>query len=548
MKELLPILRLFKAQSFFLCLSILLAFSTLAAAIGLLSLSGWFITATATVGVFPLIAQNFNYMLPAGGVRGFSIIRTFCRWAERVISHDATFRILEDLRVYFFQKLAPHFTYFNRHFSYGDLLNRLVSDIDVMDQLFLRLINPLIVGIMLIFSITLFTCYFDVTIGLVLGGALLLFLLSLPVIFFRLGKEPSQNLAILQMQYRQNLVDWFDNHSELLLFGQEQRFNEKLRQSERELYVAQAKLNQISAGSNLLLIILTGWTFVLILWLSAAGIGNHSPDPLIALVAFTTLASFELLAPIANAFQYLGQTLLSAQRLNEITQRKADITFPKSSDTISEGNIEFDQIRFNYPDATAQEPVFSDFSLKIKAKQKIAIVGKTGKGKSTLFKLLVRDFNPTQGHIYIDGQSIDRYSEKALFNGITLVEQEIDIFSDTLKNNLLLANPTTTDDTLKKVLMKVELDYLLETKEGLGLWLGKRGRDLSGGEKRRIGIARALLHPSPILLLDEPTESLDKDLEQQMMTHLMDYAQDKTLIYITHRHIGLDKMDKIYTM
>lgn len=547
MKELFPILRLFKAQRSYLLLAIFLSICTLLASIGLLSLSGWFISACAVAGLSPITAKAFNYMLPAGAVRGFSIIRTFGRWADRVVSHDATFRILQQLRVHFFKQLTPHFNYIKRHFSHGDLLNRLLSDIEVMDQLFVRLINPLLVGVILILSITLFTCYFDIVIGVLLGGSLLLFLVTLPIIFYRLGKQPSSALAQNQAQYRNHIVDWLDNHSELLLFSKEKSFYTNMQQHEKALYQNQRLLNQINAFSNALLILLNAWLLLIVLWIAADGIGGKQ-DPLIALIVFTTLASFELLTPVAQAFQYLGQTLISAKRLNEITQKEADITFVSQSQDITQGEIHFKNISFSYPDALAQHPVISDFSLDITAKENVAFVGKTGAGKSTLFKLLARDFAPSTGQILIDGQPIESYSEKALFTGITLVEQEIDIFSDTLKNNLLIAKPKASDNELTTLLQKVELDYLIENKDKLDIWLGKGGRELSGGEKRRIGIIRALLHPSPILLLDEPTESLDSTLGEKMMALLLKYAQDKTLLYITHHEVGLDKMDKIYSI
>lgn len=545
MKELLPILRLFKTQRGYLLLAIVLSICTLLASIGLLSLSGWFISACAVAGLSPISAKAFNYMLPAGAVRGFSIMRTFGRWADRVVSHDATFRILQQLRVHFFSQLIPQIEDIKRHLSHGELLNRLVSDIEIMDQLFVRLINPLLVGAVLILSITLFSCYFDMRIGLLLGGALSLSLIALPLLFYRLGKKPSSALAHNQAQYRNNIVDWLDNHSELLLFSKQQGLYADMQQHEEALYQSQRRLNQISAFSNALLVLLNAWLLLTVLWIAADGIGGQQ-DPIIALLVFTTLASFELLTPVAQAFQYLGQTLVSAKRLNQITQKEATIHFVDHSEAITKGSIRFDHISFSYPDALEQRPIVHDVSLHISAKEKVAIIGKTGAGKSTLFKLLARDFTPTHGELFIDERPIESYSEKALFNGITLLEQEIDIFSDTLRNNLLIANPNASDKELIQRLQEVELDYLAQSDDGLDTWLGKGGRELSGGEKRRIGIIRVLLHPSPILLVDEPTEALDSVLAEKIMDLLLRYAQDKTLLYITHHQVGLDKMDKIY--
>ena len=184
MRELLPYLRLYKRHWFGLSLGIVLAFATLFAAIGLLTLSGWFIAAAAVAGIAGL--ATFNYMLPAAGVRGFSIGRTFGRWAERVVSHNATFKLLADLRVSFFRKLAPLVPDHRLNMRDGDLLNRMVADVDAMDHVYLRLISPMVVGVLGVLAVSLFLGWFDPTLGLALGLSLLVLLIGLPIVFYQL--------------------------------------------------------------------------------------------------------------------------------------------------------------------------------------------------------------------------------------------------------------------------------------------------------------------------------------------------------------------------
>ncbi|MGC9461546.1 ATP-binding cassette domain-containing protein, partial [Vibrio genomosp. F10] len=280
-----------------------------------------------------------------------------------------------------------------------------------------------------------------------------------------------------------------------------------------------------------------------VVWLSADGVGGNPPDPFIALVAFATMASFELLMPIAGAFQHLGQTLTSARRLNEVTLSEPDVVFSSEKQVLSDAySIQFQSISFQYPGS--EQLVLNNINLDIASNERIAIVGQTGSGKSTLLQLLNRYWDPKQGRISIAGLPLTQWNESQLRSSVSVVSQRVDILNGTLRDNLLMANPSAHDDTLSNVLNQVQLDKLLEDL-GLDAWLGDGGRQLSGGEKRRIGIARAILHNAPILLLDEPTEGLDKQTEQQIMDLLESHFVYKTVLFVTHRLVNLHKMDRV---
>ena len=177
MRDLLPYIKLYKKHWFGLTLGMLLSFATLFASIGLLTVSGWFISASAVAGL-TIARETFNYMLPSGAVRGFSIGRTAGRWGERVVSHNATFKLLTELRIFFFKKLIPLIPGRFSKLRDADLLNRLVADVDAMDHVYLRLISPIIVGTLGIIGLTAFLAWFDVTIGLTLGAILFLLLFN----------------------------------------------------------------------------------------------------------------------------------------------------------------------------------------------------------------------------------------------------------------------------------------------------------------------------------------------------------------------------------
>ncbi|KOO08271.1 heme ABC transporter ATP-binding protein/permease CydC [Vibrio hepatarius] len=542
MRDLIPYLKLYKKHWFGLSLGMLLAFLTLFASIGLLTLSGWFLSAAAIAGL-TIARETFNYMLPGAFVRGFAMGRTAGRWGERVVSHNATFKLLTDLRIFFFSKLAPLIPGRVSNLRDADLLNRLVADIDAMDHVYLRLISPMIVGTLGIAGLTAVVCWFDVELGLTLGAILLVLLLTWPVLFYKLGKQNGSELTQNKTDLRIATLDWLQGYSELTLFGAEKRYRSAIFTMQERLLKNQMFNAHFAGLAQALLMLANGWTLVLMLWLAADGVGGNTPNPMIALVVFATMASVELLMPIAGAFQHLGQTLTSARRLNEVILAEPDVQFPAEDARHSgEYSIEYRDMSFHYPDSEAQ--VVKGINLHIPAQHRIAIVGQTGSGKSTLLQLLNRYWDVQQGEILIAGQPIQNWSESQLRQAISVVSQRVDILNGSLRDNLLMASPNADDAALNDVLNKVGLAKLLEG-QGLDTWLGDGGRQLSGGEKRRVGIARALLHNAPILLLDEPTEGLDKQTEQQIMKLFETHFEDKTVVFITHRLVDLDKMDSI---
>ncbi|PTO83234.1 heme ABC transporter ATP-binding protein/permease CydC [Vibrio splendidus] len=542
MRDLLPYLKLYKKHWFGLSLGMLLAFATLSASIGLLTLSGWFISASAVAGL-TIARETFNYMLPGGGVRGLAMSRTAGRWGERVVSHNATFKLLTDLRIFFFKKLAPLIPGRISNLRDADLLNRLIADVDAMDHVYLRLVSPVTVGVFGIFFLTLFLMWFDSSLGLILGSILLIMLLVWPILFYKLGKRNGGELTQNKADLRVTTLDWIEGYSELTLFGAEERYRNAILETQRKLMANQFVNANLTGMASAALMLFNGLTLVLMLWLAADGVGGNAPDPFIALMAFATMASFELLMPIAGAFQHLGQTLSSARRLNEVILSEPEVQFAEEKLDINKPlDITFSNVTFNYPDS--ERSVLKAVDLTIPATHKVAIVGQTGSGKSTLIQLLTRYWDPKKGYISIAGIELTQWNESQLRESISVVSQRVDILNGTLRDNLLIARPEATDDHLANILRDVGLEKLLEN-NALDSWLGDGGRQLSGGEKRRIGIARAILHDAPILLLDEPTEGLDKQTEHSIMTLFEKHFEGKTVIFITHRLIGLESMDSI---
>ncbi|WP_313062934.1 heme ABC transporter ATP-binding protein/permease CydC [Atlantibacter hermannii] len=545
MRALLPYLALYKRHKWMLSLGVVLAIITLLASIGLLTLSGWFLSASAVVGVAGV--YSFNYMLPAAGVRGAAITRTAGRYFERLVSHDATFRVLAHLRVYTFSKVLPLSPSGIARFRQGELLNRLVADVDTLDHLYLRVISPLAGALVVILVVAVGLSVLDVTLALTLGGIMLLTVLLLPPLFYRAGKSTGEALTALRAQYRQQLTAWLIGHAELTIFNAASRYRDALDSTESEWQEAQRRQAGLTAISQAVMMLISGMTVVLMLWMAAGGVGgNTAPGALIALFVFCALASFEALAPVTGAFQHLGQVIASALRVTQLTEQQPDVTFSDATMSAPEqAAVTFDKVSFRY--SQQAQPALNQVSLTIQGGERVALLGRTGCGKSTLLQLLTRAWDPQQGEITLAGLPLTQYSESALRASMSVVPQRVHLFSATLRDNLLLAAPQASDARLASTLTQVGLEKLLED-GGLNSWLGEGGRQLSGGELRRLAIARALLHDAPLMLLDEPTEGLDAGTEQQILSLLDTVTANKTVLMITHRLRGLADFNRIVVM
>lgn len=544
MRALIPFLRFFKPARFTLILGIILMITGLAASIGLLTLSGWFLAATALAGLGTL----FNFFYPSSSVRGLAIGRTVARYFEKVVTHDATFRVLAKLRVQVFSKIIPLSPAVLNRYRNSDLLNRLVADVDTLDSLYLRLIAPFISAIVVILFITIGLSLFYTPLALFVGTTLLCLLLIIPTLFYRLGNKFGAKLTLSRAQYRTQFIEFIQAQAELLLFNAQDKMQQGLNQTEQQWQHLQQRETNLAGLSTAVLLFANGLILVISLWIAAQADFNINdyPSALIGLFAFAALASFEILMPIGAAFLHIGQVIASAERVSEIINQPPLVQFNGMLQQFAPSDylIELKKVNFSYPER--QQLALQEFSLQIKQGQKTAILGKTGSGKSTLLQLLVRNYDPNNGEILLANQPISAYTETALREQLCMLTQRVHTFSDSLRANLQLASSyKLSDETMINVLHQVGLQNLLEQEKGLDLWLGDGGRPLSGGEQRRLGLARVLLNNAPILLLDEPTEGLDRETERQILQLILQHCTNKTLIMVTHRLTAIEQFDQI---
>ena len=546
MKLLFPFLSLYSNHSRRLLLGTILAITSLSASIGLLSLSGWFLAASFLVGSTIL----FNFFYPSSGVRGLAIGRTISRYFERLVTHDATFRVLAELRISVFKKLIPLSPSGLNHFRNSELLNRLVADVDTLDTLYLNLLSPFISAIMVITFMAIGLSFVSALLAVIICSTLLALLFIFPAIFYRLGQKSGKKIIQARAEYRSQFIEWIQLNAEFLLFGLVPQMTQKLEKTEQTWLHSQSKESQLTGFSNALLTFMNGILVCVVFLLVTTAIDASSadnPEALVALVIFCVMASAEILMPIGIAFLHLGQLMTAAERLNDLIEQRPLVEFNGSTrwQKIAENQplVRFEKVTFNYP--SNHQATLNGLSFEVNKGQKVAILGKTGSGKSTIFQLLNRHYDPTSGQILLANCNVADYPEATLRSHLVTLSQRVHIFSQTLRDNLLMGNPHATDEQLKLVLEQVELAYLLQEQD-LDLWLGEGGRPLSGGEQRRLGLARILLSNAELVLLDEPTEGLDRETEQQILMLIFAHCQARTLLMITHRLQGLERFDRVY--
>ncbi|WP_067518222.1 heme ABC transporter ATP-binding protein/permease CydC [Endozoicomonas ascidiicola] len=548
MRDLWFFLKLYRQHLGLLALGIMLAIVTLLASLSLLSLSGWFISATAIAGLSVMTAQTFNFFTPGAGVRGFSILRTAARYAERLVSHDATFRLLSGLRRWFFDQVVPISREHLGHYRKGELLDRLVADIDALDQLYLRLLSPLIAAVTVTLLLSLFLSFFSTNVALVVLTIMTLWMIAMPLIFYVAGKKTGESMGIKQSVLRQQVLDYLQGMTEQQIYGNDDASREQVRLMERGLIDDQSRMSSLEGLGSALFVTGSGLASLLVLFIASGEMAQGVfSGPVMVMMVFGVLASFEALMPLPMAFQFLSHTRHAAGRLRQVVSTSV-VSFPeKTGGVITKGNVRFSGVTCHYGSAL---PVLQKLSLTIPAGSHTAILGKTGSGKSTLITLLTRGLEAEAGTVSIDGININGFSEHELYRGITVVPQKTDVFNATLRENLQLAAPDASDDMLMAVIQRSGLQQIAMTESAnaglLDIWLGQGGVALSGGEQRRLAIGRALLKPAPVLILDEPGEGLDIHSEKVLMEEVLQSFEGSTIIMITHKTTLLEKMDSVY--
>jgi ATP-binding cassette subfamily C protein CydC len=551
MKDLWFFLKLFKPHSGWLAGGIVLSLLTALASIALLTLSGWFISASAIAGLIALdgSALIFNFTLPGAQIRALAITRTLGRYGERLVTHEATFRVLAGIRSWFFRQLIPLVPGRLSVMRSGDLLSRMTADIDALDALYLRLLAPAVVAALGITAVTVFLAFYAPAVSLTTGLMLLIASVWVPWIFNRLGSAGAEEIVVLAANFRIRQLDMIQGLADLIANRAYGRFSDFLGQFSGLMINIQRRNNRLSAISSAFTLLLSQITLLMALVLAAIAFqdGLLSGADL-ALVIFCVIAAFELVMPLPPALQMLGKTRKAARRIRQVTEMPPAIVLPEQPLALPDRyDVQLNDVSFRYPEQ--QEWALKNISLTIPQGGKIAIIGPSGSGKTTLLQLLMRYFDPEQGSVLLAGQDTRQLDADELMSCFGVLSQRSQLFAATIRENLLLAKPDASRAELNAAIKAAGLErFVGYLPEGLETWVGESGVKVSGGEARRIALARLYLKNAPVLILDEPTEGLDSDTERDVFKALAEFAIDKTVVMVTHREAGLGLADVVYGM
>ena len=551
MKDCWFFLKLFKPNSAWLAGGIFLSLLTALASIALLTLSGWFISSSAIAGLVAVDGTTlvFNFMLPAAQIRALAITRTLGRYGERLVTHEATFRVLAGIRSWFFQQLIPLVPGRLSALRSGDLLSHMTADIDALDALYLRLLAPAVVATIGVTAVTVFLAFYAPLISLATGLMLMISTVGTPWVFNRLGSYGAKEIVVLAANFRIRQVDMMQGLADLIANQAYGRFSDFLGQFSDLMINTQRRNSRLTAISSALTLLLSQVTLLMALVLAAISFkdGQLSGSDS-AVVVFCVIAAFELVMPLPQAMQMLAKTGKAARRIRQVTEMPPTIIQPVHALSLpGRYDLQLKDVSFRYSDQ--QDRVLKNISLTIPQGSKIAIVGASGSGKTTLLHLLMRYYDPEQGSVLLAGQDLKQLDADELMSSFGVLSQRSQLFAASIKENLLIAKPDASATELDVAIKATGLEnYIGDLPEGLDTWVGESGVKVSGGEARRIALARLYLKNAPVLILDEPTEGLDSDTERDVFKALADFARDKTVIMVTHREAGLGLVDVVYGM
>ncbi len=523
MKDLAPVLRLFwQERKRALIGGAVLMTVTLVAGIALLGLSGWFITATAIAGLGSA-ALAFDIFLPGASIRFLALGRTFARYGERLVTHDATLRVLARLREKLFRGYALPEAAGALRLRPARLLFRLTTEVDALDSLYLRALAPvasaLVVALLLSLALWLVDpgLAWPVILLLVPAGVLL------PWWVARAALRPNRRRALALEALRARVVDLAQGQADLVMAGRIHAQAEAVMSADSRLAEAEDALNRIDTRSGALLFLAGQAALVASLLISAALVADGALP--VAMAAFAMLAAFaglEAFAPLRRGALELGRAWLAARRLGPRLRAPAE-NAPSWRDAPEGTALRLTGVTLRHPGAA--RPVLRGLDLHVAVGECVALVGESGAGKSSVLAMISGELSPESGDVCL-APGMPR---------TVWMSQHPALFQDSLRGNLLLAAPDASDDHLHAALEAAGFGPVLSgMPEGLDTRLGEGGFGLSSGQTRRLALARALLRPAPLWLLDEPTEGLDHDTAQALLTHLQSRLAGHSALIVTH--------------
>ena len=523
-----------------LVLALIFTFLTVFMNVGLLTVSAWLLASAA-------LQPGLTYLsLAIVGVRFFGVSRAVCRYFERYTSHRMAFQGLYGLRVWFYAHLEPLAPAILKRFGAGDMLGRIMGDIEVLQFFYLRTLIPPAAAI----TLTILVAYGVSTIdnSLVAPIVLAAFILGLvlPLVVYAHNKQSLTAIGPQQGEYKSLLSDTMDSLEDVISYGNEQLVYDRIQHM---MSTVDANKGIIERGMNLGNTLFLGGvqiTVVIVAILAANALTGAWASVMVAVAAIGTQAWFEALQPMIAAVHHGAESKVATSRLIALADEPIPVVEPNAPKPFNANReITFTDVSFGYD---AHRRIYEHLRLDIKQGQSIAIVGASGSGKTTLFNMLERLY-VYSGSIHVGDVELKDISIDTWRNALGTITQDTYIFHASFEDNIRLARPDASEADLEYAIDCASLRSVVERlPDGIHTIVGSGGHGLSGGERQRVALARLFLRKPQVVLLDEPLEGLDQVTRKALHRDLMEYVQDKTCLYITHQLEGLEHMDRILFM
>jgi len=536
-----PLLGLVKVPRWRLAGAVTLGALTVVFGVGLMASAGYLISRAAERP--PIL----SLMVAIVAVQAFGLGRPVVRYLERLASHDMALRMLGRVRTRFYERIEPRAPAELDCYRKGDLLSRMVADVDAQQNLYLRSLEPVLVALLAGAVSVGAAAAFLPAAGVVLASGLLIVGLLVPALSGWLGARASRRQAGARGELSAELVELMRGAPELVAFGADQAALARIRTADSTL-VKLARRNALATGAgDGLGLMVSGVTVagVLAVAVNAAAHG-HLDRVLIATLALLALASFEAVMPLSAAARELFATLAAGRRLLELTGSEAAVHDPALPAAAPRWPfaLALEDVRARYP--RQPRPALDGVSLRLRAGERVALLGPSGAGKTTIVNLLLRFLDPEAGKVTLAGRDLRDFDQEDVRRMIAVAGQDSHLFSASIGDNVRLARPDASDYDVGQALRRARIwDWIEELPDGMETLVGEEGRELSGGQRQRIVLARALLAGAPVLVLDEPTAHLDPLTATALVRDVFSAASEQTVLLITHRDEGLEFVDRV---
>ena len=525
-------------------LSIGLGAITVCLGVALMATAGYLISRAAEQP--PILSLTVTIV----AVRFFALSRPLARYLERLASHDLAFRALQRIRTRFYRLIEPLAPGQLEGYRRGELLTRMVGDVDALQGLYLRAVGPPLVALLAAAAcIGAAAAFLPVAaavlaVGLIAGGV------AVPALAGGLGRRVGRRQADARGELTAELVELLRGAPELVVFGREQDVLDRIRATDRVLSRLARRDALVAGLGDALSILVAGVTAAGVL---AVAVSAHDAGTLdrvfVAMLALLALSAFDAVAPLPSAARELSGLLRAGRRVIEVADREPSVRDPAeplpapARPTL----VALEAVTARYE--PTEPPVLRDFDLRLEPGSRVALLGRSGAGKTTVTNLLLRFLDPEGGRVTIAGRDARDYRQEDVRATFALAGQEAHLFNSTIRANLALARPGATDEELRGALARARIgEWVDSLPDGLDTLVGEEGVQLSGGQRQRLTIARALVSEAPVLVLDEPTAHLDPPTAEALIDDVLDAADGRAVLLITHRPEGLARMDEIVSL